>query len=253
MGVLTATCPPDPTGVARHWAHSPEGLNAEYTFTAESGFIPGWQPSRYIEQGENYALALYSALVLGPCASPPTSGEVIYADDFDLGISALYWDLFVTSSDYTADFAFDYSQHGIGPAPNSVGGTTTGVKFTVNNNDIYEGTEALSAYPLGQYFDGDYVLKFDMWINYNGGSGGGSGSTEFMNAGINQAGTQVNWPENPRQRRLRVRRHRRGWRSAGLPGLHGCGDVQRVVRRIRRRQPEPHRVAVSVALHEPGI
>ena len=36
-----------------------------------------------------------------------------------------------------------------------------------------------------------------MWINYNGGAGGGSGSTEFMTAGLNQSGTRVNWPNNP--------------------------------------------------------
>lgn len=197
MVVMFGSSPPDSPGVARHWAHSPEGLNAEYTFTPESGFIPGWQPSRYMLQGENFALALYDALVLGGCDDANTSGVVVFQDDFDAGTSGLDWDLYTTSADYTADFAFDYSVHGIPPAPNSEGGTTIGVKFTVNNNDLNEGTEALSAFPIGWSFSGDHALKFDAWINYNGGAGGGTGSTEFMTAGVNHDGMQVNWPENP--------------------------------------------------------
>jgi spore germination protein YaaH len=125
------------------------------------------------------------------------AGVVIYQDDFDAGTSGLTWDLYTSSSDYTADFAFDYSVHGIPPAPNSQGGSTIGVKFTVNNNDSDPTTEAVSAYPAGQSFGDYYALKFDMWINYNGGAGGGSGSTEFMTAGINHSGTRVCWPNNP--------------------------------------------------------
>jgi hypothetical protein len=188
---------PDPPGVSRHWAHSPDGLDCEYTFTPECGFIPGWLEDDWLALGESYALALYDALVLSGCADPPTSGAVVFADDFDAGDSGDAWDLYTTSDDYTAEFAFDYSDHNIPPAPNSAEGTTIGAKFTVNNNDTIQGTEALSAYPIGQWFQDDYVLKFDMWINYNGGPGGGTGSTEFMHAGINQAGDRVNWPENP--------------------------------------------------------
>ncbi|MCP4248018.1 MAG: hypothetical protein GY778_13300 [bacterium] len=197
MDVLIGSSPPDSPGVSRHWAHSAAGLNAEYTFTPESGFIPGWQLSRYRLQGENYALALYDAIVVGGCAEVSTSGIVVFEDDFDSGSSGLIWDLYTSSADCTADFGFDYSSHGIPPAPNTPGGTTTGVKFTVNNNDAVAQIEALSAYPTGWTFADNYALKFDLWINYNGGAGGGSGSTEFMLAGINHGGAQVNWPENP--------------------------------------------------------
>jgi hypothetical protein len=192
MVLLIGSSPPDSPGVARHWAHSVAGLNAEYTFTPESGFIPGWQPDRFRLQGENYALALYDALVLS-CDDPDPDGQVIFEDDFDGGTSAGGWDLYTSSSDYTADFAFDYSVHGIPPA---FGSSTIGLKFTVNNNDAILGAEAVSAYPIGLSLDGDYRLTFDMWINYNGGSGGGSGSTEFMTAGINHTGGKVNWSNN---------------------------------------------------------
>ena len=194
--IMTATVSDDGPGVARHWAHLPEGLSAEYTFTPEAGFIDDWQPQRLFLLGTNFGLALYDAIVLGSCQDVPTSGVQIFDDSFDAGTSGFLWELWTTSDDYTADFAFDYSIHGIPPAPNSAG-TTTGLKFTVNNNDAVEGTEAVSAYPIGQSFTDDYILKFDMWINYNGGAFGGTGSTEFMNVGINHAGSKVNWELNP--------------------------------------------------------
>lgn len=141
-----------------------------------------------------------SAHFIEPCCEQDaidTNGFVAYADDFDAGTSALNWDLYTSSSDYTADFAFDYSVHGIPPAPNSVGDTTIGLKFTVNNNDANPSLEAVSAFPVGQSFSGDYSLKFDMWMNYNGGPGGGVGSTEHASAGINHGAGRVIWGNNP--------------------------------------------------------
>jgi len=125
-----------------------------------------------------------------------TNSVVAFEDDFDAGTSGSAWDLFTSSSDYTADFAFDYSAHGIAPAPSSAG-TTMGVKFTVNNNDGVPATSAVSAFPSGQQFSGDFSFQFDMWLNYNGGAGGGAGSTEHASAGILHTGSQVNWPSNP--------------------------------------------------------
>lgn len=196
MGILLGSSPPDSPGVARHWANSPQGLNAPYTFTPESGFLPGWQPSRYELQGEHYALALYEALVSQECDAPNPPGEVVFIDNFDDGLAAEDWELYTSSSDFTADFAFDYTEHDIVPAPGTVDGTTIGVKFTVNNNDGVLGEEAVSAYPNELFMDGDFKLSFDVWLNYNGGPGGGSGSTEFMTAGINHVGAGVNWPLN---------------------------------------------------------
>lgn len=194
MDILFGSSPPDSPGVARHWANSAAGLNAPYTFTPESGFIPGWQPSRYELQGRHYALGLYEALVNNSCVGPPPQTELIFEDNFDDGFAADDWDLFTSSSDHTADFAFDYSSQGI---PSASGNSTVGMKFTVNNNDQSTGPEAVSAYPINVFADGDYRLSFDVWLNYNGGPGGGSGSTEFMTAGLNHTGSKVNWPSNP--------------------------------------------------------
>jgi hypothetical protein len=65
----------------------------------------------------------------------------------------------------------------------------------VNDHPVSPSTGAvntISAYPIiSQGFSGNYRLKFDMWINYNGAAGGGPRSTEWMLAGINQ-GTRGN-------------------------------------------------------------
>lgn len=193
MELMFGSSPPDSPGVSRHWAHSAAGLNAEYTFTPESGFIPGWQASRYELQGRNYGLAMYDALVIAPCASMTTNGITVWADDFDAGTSGFRWDLLTSSSDFTADFACDYGALGIPPAPNSTGNTTVGVKFTVNKNDTIESTDAVSAFPNDLWLTGDHVLRFDAWLGY----GSGSGTTEFMTAGLLHGGSTVCWPEEP--------------------------------------------------------
>lgn len=129
------------------------------------------------------------------CAA--THGQVnLFSDHFDAGTSAGQWNVFSQAGDYTADFAFDYSTRGIPPAPNSAG-STIGLKLTVNNNDLIAARDAVSVYPIGLNLSGKRTLKFDMWINYNGGPGGGSGSTEFATFGLLHSGTQVCNPDNP--------------------------------------------------------
>ncbi len=135
-------------------------------------------------------------LWLAACVSAQEQ-MALFSDDFDAGTSADNWAVLSAGGDYTADFAFDYSTHGIPSAPNSSGGSTIGVQFTVNNNDANAVRDALSAYPVGVGLSADRVLKLDMWLNYNGGPGGGVGSTEFATFGINHTGTQVNWAYNP--------------------------------------------------------
>ncbi len=126
-------------------------------------------------------------------ASPVLAQTVLFQDTFDAGTSASAWTVLDTG-DATSDFAYDYSIVGIPSAPNSQGGTTVGLRFSVNNTS--GALHAISAYPNGQSFSGEYRLKFDMWMNYNGGAGGGVGSTEHSNVGINHTAAAVHWPNN---------------------------------------------------------
>ncbi|MEK7675761.1 MAG: Calx-beta domain-containing protein, partial [Verrucomicrobiota bacterium] len=145
-------------------------------------------------------------LAAGLLSAPlPAAEQALFSDNFDTDTSA-NWNLVEGSRDgtpdYTADFAFDYGavkyvSNGITnlipAAPNSAGGITKGVKLTVNNNDANAAAAAVSLYPKDRTFSGNYALRVDMWLNYNGPAFGGSGSTEHGTFGLNHAGDKVNW------------------------------------------------------------
>ncbi len=131
-------------------------------------------------------------LLLAACALavPSVASAAAYFDNFDVNSSAAY--TVNADPDTTVQFAYDYSVDGIPSAPNSVGGTTRGVKFTANNGDATATAAAINISPTGYSATGNYTLKFDSWLNANGPfPGGGNGSTEFLTAGIGNSGTAV--------------------------------------------------------------
>src|SRR5688572_9336929 len=114
------------------------------------------------------------------------AAQTLLSDDFESDTSA-NWVLFQESSngisDYTATFGFDYTSfryvsggvtNTIPPAPNSAAGipTVRGLKLTVNKDDV-AATAAVSLYPKDKQFSGQFALRFDMWLNYNGPAFGG--------------------------------------------------------------------------------
>lgn len=118
-------------------------------------------------------------------------GQTVFEDDFDSNSSA-NWTVSQSSGDTAAVFAYDYSADGIPSAPNSVGGTTSGLKFSANMAGL--GAAGISASPNGQSFSGDYTLSFDLWMNANGPfPGGGAGSTEFGTAAVGLAASALVW------------------------------------------------------------
>ncbi len=114
---------------------------------------------------------------------------VVFSDDFNTDTSANY-DVIFSSADAEVNFAWDYSAMGIPAAPNGTG--TLGVMFKANM--VSPGaTESVTITPIGEQFGGDYKLTFDMWVNANGPfPGGGTGSTEFITAGIGYDGVTPN-------------------------------------------------------------
>ena len=137
--------------------------------------------------------------------------QLAFSDDFETN-SASRWTLFQGSangvSDFTTNWAFDYSTQtfsayglvgftattqAVPVAPSTPNGTRRGLKLTVNKNDATAAAAGISLYPRNLNFGSNYVLRFDAWINYNGGPGGGSGSTEYLTCGLNHTGTHVNW------------------------------------------------------------
>lgn len=113
------------------------------------------------------------------------SDLILFSDNFDTDTSA-NWSIYTSHTNTAVVFAYDYSADGILPAPNSAG-TTLGVKFTANMaSGVASG---LNIVPNGQNFTGDYVVKFDLWMNANGPfPAGGTGSTEFASMGVGLSG-----------------------------------------------------------------
>lgn len=115
----------------------------------------------------------------------------IFADNFNVDTSSNNWTLMFWSSnnipDYTVDWAFDYSTLGIPPAPRSAGADTLGVRIAVNKTEATPtGAAAVNLYPTNQ-FSGDYVLRFDLYLQY-----GTVATTEHALAGLNHSGQLTN-------------------------------------------------------------
>ncbi len=132
------------------------------------------------------ATSSVATLTVNPLFTP------VFADNFDVNSSA-NWKLNQSAATNTRlAFAYNYSGYGIPSAPNSVGGTTKGVKFEVNYTGA--GVAALNISPIGQSFGGNYRLHYDMWLNANGPfPGGGTGSSQLLTGGIGTSGNQVQW------------------------------------------------------------
>ena len=112
---------------------------------------------------------------------PP--GQILFADNFTTNSGNLWLTNSVDDwSDSAVDFAYDYSQLYIPPAPGTTG--TSGLRFRLNEL-AGAPQNAVSISPAALNLTGDYHMKFSMWINYNGPMlDGGSGSTMHLTAGV---------------------------------------------------------------------
>ncbi|HUS34379.1 MAG TPA: Calx-beta domain-containing protein, partial [Verrucomicrobiae bacterium] len=151
-------------------------------------------------------MALAAALT---CGFLQTRAETtLFTDDFE-GDTSAKWNVYEASGDgtpdYTINWNFDYTQQSytsngvalkIPLAPSSPAGGVHGVKMTVNKNDATAATSVVEIQSKDQVFNNNFALRFDMWINYNGGAYGGTGSTEFGMFGVNHTGTQIEWPSS---------------------------------------------------------
>jgi len=148
---------------------------------------------------KTYACAAIVVLTLW---TPRAAWAQLYTENFDADHSA-NWLLSANEAsgaspsdgvgdpDASADFFFDYSDVGIPPAPNSIGGTTRGMKIQANlTSGIFGGA---SASPIGQSFIGNYKITFDLWGNYvgdptDGLNPGGDRQTNMSTYGITTDG-----------------------------------------------------------------
>jgi autotransporter-associated beta strand protein len=142
-----------------------------------------------------FASFLAAAAITGSWQS--ARAQTLFSDNFETGTFAANYDIF--SSNAASDFSAGYQNYtslsyqvddGLGgfnllpvpQAPNSTG--SSGLVMRIN--DVSNQVNSISAYPKLQDFSGNYRLTFDMFMAYNGPALGGTASTEFMLAGINQ-------------------------------------------------------------------
>lgn len=127
------------------------------------------------------------ALVL---AGNAVGRAALFFDDFSTAGSAANYTKVETGSN-AVTYAFDYSSMGIPPAPKTNDASTLGVKF--ESNIVSPGAVAAVTLHTVQQFSGPYKVMFDAWVNANGPfPAGGTGSTEFLSAGVGGDGVSVN-------------------------------------------------------------
>jgi hypothetical protein len=119
-----------------------------------------------------------------------------FFDDFNTAASAAnYTPVSTDATSSFATYAYDYSAFGIPSAPGSGDGSTLGVRLDANFGAPNQ-AEAITLFTNASY-SGDYVVKFDAWINVNGPfPDGGSGSTNYLTAGVGADGATNNFVAN---------------------------------------------------------
>ncbi len=146
-----------------------------------------------VEPGAGYAVATNGSVTLQIRDDEQAGGPLLFSDDFDTDTSANYGVQFGAENgidDKTVLFNYDYSLDGIPAAPKSTGGTTRGLKLTVNKTDATAaGSAGVNLYPLSLNLANDFVLRFDMFLRY---SSVAAGTTEHAIFGVNHSGTRTN-------------------------------------------------------------
>ncbi|HZZ41674.1 MAG TPA: dockerin type I repeat-containing protein [Tepidisphaeraceae bacterium] len=169
--------------------------------------------------------AVLLAAALGLASGPSVlHAQTLFSDDFNTDSTSRY-DVYsfdnsvsttavvagVGTNDVTITPAFNYSAYTyrhisddeidtvydpIPIAPHTTDGTSIGLRLDANNTSVGgTGTAIINLLPKVTQFTGgvlptgNYQLTVDVWMNYNGTTEGGGGSTEYMIAGVNQSGT----------------------------------------------------------------
>lgn len=113
---------------------------------------------------------------------------VFFEEDFNDGNAASRWSFTETGGTNLVNFAFDYAAAGIPAAKDGDNGI--GLKIAVNTTSP-GAVSAAMAFPNGQSFDGEYVLSFDLWMNYEAGT---TGTTEHAIFGGGHTSTAIQTP-----------------------------------------------------------
>jgi hypothetical protein len=101
------------------------------------------------------------------------------------------------TNDFSVKFGYTIAGDGVSPSSAmAANGWTNALKMTVNKNN--GAAAGVNLYPQGQKFQGNYALRFSMFLSvYSSAVGEGSAAgtypREFAAFGINHTGTNCNW------------------------------------------------------------
>ena len=151
----------------------------------------------HVAAGAGYTIGTPSSGYILVIDDEYPAGTVLFNDDFTSDSAASWQVNLADPSDGFVEFAWDYGTlAGIPSAPGTTDGSTKGLRLRCGN--VVPQISGLSVSPLNGNFTGDYRLKFDLWVNYNGPMpDGGAGSTQHFDAGVGTAGDTVVWFNNP--------------------------------------------------------
>ena len=134
-------------------------------------------------------------MVAGSLLVGAFSGEAqqLYSENFDTDVTPGGTWAVNAAGNSPADLFFDYSTAGIPPAPNSIGGTTRGVKLNANlGPGVFPGGVSVSPLGFSLPANDNWAIYCDWWINFNGPAPtGGSGSTQLGGIGYGTAGSSA--------------------------------------------------------------
>lgn len=167
------------------------------------------------------ALRFLAALTV-PALSTAVAAAPLFSDDFnDPVVSATKWNVFnghlvgndgngdpYAPDDFRVEWGYDYSQLTyifyqdgadpgttlpVPPAPKTRDGSMKGVRLQVNKFNDQPSVDAVNLYAKDLTAAGDFVLRFDLFLNHPSWIDSGVGTTEYALFGLNFAGTNVNW------------------------------------------------------------
>ncbi len=138
----------------------------------------------------------FATLAIVLVLAPLCLGAQVFSDNLNTAASAANYT--TVTSDATSSFptyGYDYSAMGIPSAPHSGDASTRGLRLDANFS-APNAAEAITLHTVANY-SGDYVVRFDAWLNVNGPfPDGGSGSTNYLTAGVGGDGTTNNHVAN---------------------------------------------------------
>lgn len=135
-------------------------------------------------------------LTLAALAVPALSHAApIFTDNFNSAASsASYTTISPDLANAFPTYGYDYSVMGIPSAPNSGDGSTRGLKLDAN---VAAGSAQAVNVVTNAAYTGKLLVQFDAWLNVNGPfPDGGSGSTNYITAGVGSNGTTSNFVAN---------------------------------------------------------